>query len=247
MNKQKTNFPVKLFVAVANAKVCSLWNLILLYVLVWCCIFLLQVLVFNLGFTLEFWDAYADKMMYISSLSDEWCRLAHKFLYQSPWHVHAIVLTNQLSRFLTKRYISVANAIWCDLQWCGRMKTVEKYWKSQAIIYEFTKFTRASLYAKPSNWQDFNEVNEFCDIFWQIYLSLYLSLSFSRFLQYLFLFSTLTRSLSHPHPSSPTQNTPIRFYVRKEAFKLHTFNCIASNFILLKFPPKQKRTHVSNK
>lgn len=53
--------------------------------------------------------------MYMSSLSDEWCRLAHKFSYRSPWHVHVIVLTNQLSRFLTKRYISVANAIWCDL------------------------------------------------------------------------------------------------------------------------------------
>lgn len=148
--------------------------------------------------------------MSISLLSDEWCRLAHKFLYRSPWHVHPIVLTNQLSRFLTKRYISVANAIRCDLQWCGRMKTVEKYWKIQTIIYEFTKFTRASLYAKLSNWQDFNEVNEFCDVFWQIYLSLYLSLdSFYIFFPFLFLFAValaffLTRILlpqprTHPY------------------------------------------------
>lgn len=120
------------------------------------------------------------------------------------------------------------------------MKTVEKYWKSQAIIYEFTKFTRASLYAKPSNWQDFNEVNEFCDVFWQIYLSLYLSLSFSRFLQYLFLFSTLTRSLPHPHPSSTTQIYTHTLLCSKRSFQTSYIQLYCIEFDSIEIPTQTK-------
>lgn len=76
------------------------------------------------------------------------------------------------------------------------------------------------------------------------FIFLYLSLDFFNiFFSFLLLLALFHTRIPLPQP----KYTPIRFYVRKEAFKLHTFNCIASNLILLKFPPKQKHTHVSNK
>lgn len=178
--------------------------------------------------------------MYMSSLSDELCRLAHKFSYRSPWHVHVIVLTNQLSRFLTKRYISVANAIWCDLYsgaggWklsknTGRVKP--SFMNLQISHAHLRTLSQAigKISTKRMSFVMFSD-RSICR-----FIFLYLSLDFfNMFFSY---------SLS---PSPASQNTPTRFYVRKEAFKLHTFNCIASNLILLKFPPKQKHTHVSNK